>query len=303
MATLLRTTSLLVLLVALAACGATGGSPRSPEASGASTSPSDSPAATPDFGAIDHPTGPTDVVLRFEEGGGFVMAGFLAKQAPHFTLYGDGTVVVRNPMLDQPLPVGSVTPFNPFETGKLTEAQMQELLTFALGESGLGAARPEYPNDQVADAPTAVFTVNAGGLRKTVSVYALGLEVEGAADAPARRAFRVLADRLLMIGQSGWFEPTQYVPAAYRGVLMDGQPGAPDARAWPWPEIAPSDFVNSNPDPNAFQLATRVMTPEEIEVLGIEPFVGGFQGLTLTGPDDVKAYAFALRPLLPDEAK
>ena len=52
----------------------------------------------PAFGAIEHPTGPTDVVLRYEEGGGFVMPAFLATQAPHFTLYGDGTIVFRNPM-------------------------------------------------------------------------------------------------------------------------------------------------------------------------------------------------------------
>jgi hypothetical protein len=43
------------------------------------------------------------------------------------------------------------------------------------------------------------------------------------------------------------------------------------------------------------------MSTEEIEVLGIEPFEGGIQGLTLLGPDDGKVYSFSLRPLLPDE--
>ena len=42
---------------------------------------------------IVHPTGATDVVLRFDEAGGFVPVEFLAAHVPYFTLYGDGTVV------------------------------------------------------------------------------------------------------------------------------------------------------------------------------------------------------------------
>ena len=40
------------------------------------------------------------MILRYEEGGGFMMAGFIATQAPIFTLYGDGTVIFRNPALE-----------------------------------------------------------------------------------------------------------------------------------------------------------------------------------------------------------
>jgi hypothetical protein len=43
------------------------------------------------------------------------------------------------------------------------------------------------------------------------------------------------------------------------------------------------------------------MFVEEVEGLGIDPFQGGFQGLTLIGPNDGKIYSFSLRPLLPDE--
>ena len=35
---------------------------------------------------------------------------------------------------------------------------------------------PEYDNPMVADAGTAIFTIRAGGLDKTVNVYALGLD-------------------------------------------------------------------------------------------------------------------------------
>jgi len=296
----LRTFVLAALVVVLAGCttGAAGGTSRS--SSDPSGDPS-SPAPSPDFGAIEHPTGPTDVVLRFEEGGGFVMPAWLATQAPAFTLYGDGTIVFRNQAQEPLEPIGSVFPIRPFRTAKLTEEQIQDLLTFALGESGLGIARPDYPNDQIADASTAVFTVNAGGLKKTVSIYALGLEMDGMADGPARAAFARLAERLQTIEAGGAFATNEYVPVNYRGVLLEGQPGIPDAKPWPWTDIAPADFV-SNGDPNAFQIPARVLSPEEVEVLGIAPFQGGFQGLTLIGPDDGKIYSFSLRPLLPDES-
>lgn len=295
----MRTLSLAVLIVAVAGCssGTAGGSPA---ASPGSPDGESRPPASPEFGAIEHPTGALDVVLRFEEGGGFVMAAWLATQAPAFTLYGDGTIVFRNQMQEPPPQVGSVSPMHPFRTARLTEEQIQDILTFALGESGLGIARPEYRNDLVSDASTAVFTVDAGGLKKTVSIYALGLEMEGDPDGPARVAFARLAERLQNIDDGGVVSTVEYVPVEYRGVLLDGQPGVPDAKPWPWTNIAPADFV-SNADPNAFQIPARVMSAEEVEVLGIDPFQGGFQGLTLIRPDDGKVYSFSLRPLLPDE--
>ena len=295
----MRTLCLAALTIVLAACstGVTGGPSAAPsDASGGDPSPS--PSA--DFGAIEHPTGATDVVLRFEEGGGFVMPAWLATQAPAFTLYGDGTIVFRDSMAEPPAQVGSVFPMHPFRTARLSEEQIQEILTIALGEGGLGIARPDYPNDQIADASTAVFTINAGGLEKTVSIYALGLEMDGMADGPARVAFAKLAERLQNIDAGGTFATADYVLEAYRGVLLEGQPGAPDAKPWPWTDITPADFV-ANADPNAFPLPMRVMSVEEIEALGITPFEGGFQGLTLIGPDDGKFYMFSLRPLLPDE--
>jgi hypothetical protein len=205
-------------------------------------------------------------------------------------------------MADPPQAIGSVFPMHPFRTAKLSEDQVQDLLVSALGEHGLGVARPEYRNDLVADAATAVFTVNAGGVNKTVSIYALGLEMENDPDAAARAAFTRLRDRLVDIDAGGAFETAEFVPERYRGILLEGQPGAPDAKAWPWTNVAPTDFV-ANADPNAFQLPARVMTPDEVAELGIEPFTGGFQGLTLIGPEDGKFYTFSLRPLLPDETE
>ena len=76
----------------------------------------------------------------------------------------------------------------------------------------------------IADASTAVFTIDAGGIKKIVSVYALGLEMEGVADGPARAAFKKLADRLSDFDQGGTIPTDVYEPAAYRGVLFE-RPG------------------------------------------------------------------------------
>ena len=300
-----------VAAVSLVLVACSGGAPASGARASATSQPPSSasvfpsPATTPssgEFGAIDHATGPTDVLLRFEEGGGFVAPAFLATQAPIFTLYGDGTVIFRNPTLD-PLPlVGSVSPSRSFRTARLSEDQIQGVLEDALRQGGLGAARAEYLDNQIADAPTAVFTINAGGISKRVAVYALGIDVQNSPDAPARAAFAELAGRLEDFDKGGAFSTAEYAPERYRGVLMDGQAGAPDARAWPWPDVTPADFAPS-PDPNASQLPSRVLSVAEVEALGINPYRGGFQGLTLIGPGDGKVYSFSLRPLLPDESK
>ena len=293
-------TSALAILVA--ACSAAGGASPAPASPGSSAAPSVAPAATTNPDSIEHKTGATDILLRYEEGGGFIMPAFTAASVPHFTLYGDGTVIFRNPMAEVPPAEGSVFKMNPLRTAKLSEAQIQELLLLALGEGGLAVARPNYTNDMIADASTAIFTIEAGGIKKTVSVYALGLEMEGVADGPARAAFKKLADRLTDFDQGGTIATDVYEPQAYRGVLFEA-PGieAPDVRVWPWPDLTPADF-KPDADPNGNQFPHRTMTPAEIDLLKVTDYQGGFQNLVLNDPDG-KPYTFSLRPLLPGENK
>jgi hypothetical protein len=296
-ASLLLTLALAILVAACASAGASNAPP-----SGAPTAaPSVAPTSTPDPNAIEHKTGATDILLRFEEGGGFIMPAFTAAAVPHFTLYGDGTVIFRNPMLEAPPAEGSVFKMNPLRTVKLSEEQIQDLLLLALTEGGLGAARPEYRNDMVADAGTAVFTIEAGSLKKTVSIYALGLDQEGMADGPARAAFKKLADRLMDFDQGGSIATDVYEPEAYRAVLFDAQGiEAPDVRDWPWPDLTPADF-KPDADPKGVQFPHRKMTPAEIDLLKISDYQGGFQNMVLADPKGVK-YTLSLRPLLPGEA-
>ena len=303
MSMLSRPAALAALVLVLAACSgsAAGGSPAT--SSGPSSPPTSPPSANPGtVGAIEHKTGSTDVILRLDEGGGMLMPSYTAAQAPPFTLYGDGTIIFRNPMANPVPRIGSVEPLTPFRTATLNEEQIQALLEHALREGGLGGARAEYMEMFVSDSPTSVFTVNAGGLAKTVSVYALGFEQDGMADLLARKTFAKLRDHLLDIDQGGTVKTDLYAPERYRAYLFEGQPGAPDQKPWPWADIKTREFVG-NGDPNAFPMPARVMTAAQIASLGIKPFEGGLIGVPLAGPGDGKFYTLTVRPLLPDDAK
>ena len=299
LASLLITPALAVTFVACSASGASTAPSAVPSGS-PSASPSEAPSGSPIGGGVDHKTGATDVLLRYGEGGGFMMAGAAATQVPHFTLYGDGTVIFRNPMLEVPAPQGSVMTANPMRTAKLSEEQIQELLVLALGEGGLAAARENYGNDMVADASTAEFTIDAGGIQKTVSVYALGMDAPNGADAQARTAFQELADTLNDFDQGGSIPTDVYEPAQYRGVLLESPDmDAPDLREWPWADLTVADFT-TDADPNGIAFPHRTMTPDEIDQLDVDAYEGGFAGLPLQGTDD-KLYTMSLRPLLPDD--
>jgi hypothetical protein len=288
------------LAVALVACSAAS-APSAPTAPPSAVA-SESPSASPSTGGIEHKTGPTDVLLRSDEGGGLMMFGAAATQVPYFTLYGDGTVIFRNPMLEFPAPQGSVATSDPMRTAKLSEEQVQELLVLALEQGGLATARANYENPMVADAGTTTFTIDAGGLQKTVSIYALGMDTPNGADAQARSAFKQLADTLADFDQGGTIATDVYVPAQYRGVLLES-PGmqAPDLRPWPWADLTVADFT-VDADPNGLQIPHRTLTPAEIDPLGIEAYEGGFSGLPVKGTDD-KLYTISLRPLLPDDER
>ncbi len=297
---LLLASALAVLLVACS-----GGSASTPPSGGPADPSGDPSSADPSpVGGVPHPTGATDNVLRYEESGGFVMPAFLAAGTPHFTLYGDGTIVFRDPMQEPPPAQGSAFLMPPLQIAKLSEEQIQELLVFALGEGGLAAARAEYLDQMISDASTAVFTLDTGDLQKTVSVYALGLEdpANAGADAAARAALKRLADRLVGIGSGGAVAATEYTPTAYRVTLFESAGLiAPDVVAWPWDDVTIEDFKPSG-DPNGFQFPQTVMTPEQVAELGVTDFEGGYQNLVVTGPDGM-TYTVAVRPLLPDETE
>ncbi len=274
--------------VLLAACQGGGGSPNP----SGSPSPSLEPTGTP--AGIEHETGATDVVLRFEEGGGFVPMGFLAGEAPIFTLYGDGTVIYRDFTQPMPQPVGDAQPQVPFRTIKLTEKEIQDLLGYVIGPGGLGIARASYNGALCADCPTALFTINAGGNSKTVSVSGLGFENPQSPDALVLKQLADAGERLrgFKAANSAVWQPDRY-----RGILTPDAFG--NARAWPWADLTPSDWHEIT-TMNGNTWNARTMSAAEIAVLTFDNIEGGVTNIVVTGPDN-KLYSFTLRPLLPDE--
>ena len=289
----MRLTSLLALILMTAACAGTSGSANP----GGSQTPA--PTLSPDPLTIDHPKGAGDVVLRFEEGGGFVPADFIATQAPAFTLYGDGTVVFRDSTAPGPDLGDGVVRGVPFRTARLSEDQVQALLDRAISRGALGIAKAHYDPGTVADAPTATFTLNAGSIKKTVSAVALGMEAPPSIDTQTLAALADLGALLRNFDPTGTSGAQAYKPSAYRAQLLDAGAPQQNTRAWPWPGIKPADFKPPAEQADSSFLR-RVFTPKEVAVLGLNGLEGGASGLAFKGPDK-KTYTFTLRPLLPDE--
>jgi hypothetical protein len=283
------------VLLALIAVACGSAEPASPSASRA-------PTASPSPEGVDHPTGATEVVLQLELGGGFMPIEFTANQAPLFTLFGDGRVVFQPKVgvFPGPGPDGIIRGI-PWRTAQLDAGQVEELLTFALGRGGLGAARDNYGHDSIADASSSNFTINAGGLKKLVSVYALGMEDPNTPDLVARRAFQALANRLTDFDKGGTIGTDVYLPDTFRAVLIERE-GDPQAKpmAWPWPNLKVTDFKADVNAAGGSQLPHRTMTAVEVQDLKLGDIAGGVQGVTLVGPDR-KTYALVVRPLLPSE--
>ena len=302
-----RSSALLVIALVLTACSNSSPSPSAPPA-GASGAPSGSPTSSgdnpgspgPTVGAIDHKTGATDVVLRIEQGGGFVPMEYQATNAPGFTLYGNGVVVFQPTVSIFPEPdANGVSRLVPWRTGKLDETQVQDLLEFALTNGGLGTARDAYLADGIADAPNTIFTIHAGGIDKTVVVNALAEESRPGPDVAARSAFFKLTKRLQDFDQGGTIPSDVYQADRFRGVLIarDDQPGTV-TMAWPWAVLKPADFKEGPPDNPG--LPHRTLTTAETAELKLENIAGGVQGIVLKARDG-KLYSFILRPLLGDE--
>ena len=284
--------------VLAAACTSTGAPPSTPASQDPGSSPA--PTAAPSHG-IEHPTGAEDIVLRLEEGGGFVPAEFAATNVPFFTLYGDGTVIFRK-LDDFPMPPedGGPTIYAPLRAAKLTPEQIQELLEFAITEGGLGVAKAEYRNDMVADAGTTTFTISANGTTKTVSAYALGMDAEPNPDSQVKAALVKLAERLHDFDQQGTLPSAEYAPIGFTGILFESGGGFGNPQGWPWADITPADFVADNGPDATLTFPKRSMTAEELNALGLAEVKGAVSGIQLNGPDG-KIYSFALRPQLPGD--
>jgi hypothetical protein len=285
------------LALGLAGCSAFGIGQASPPPT---VNPQPSPTSTPTPSialAIDHPTGATDVILRMETGGGLVPMEFFSTQIPQFTLYGDGTAVF------EPIPTGNeMIPYGrpqaPLLTAKLAEAEVQELLGYALNDGHLAVASESYKDPMIADGPTTLFTVAAGGYDKSVNVYALGISEPSGGEADDRAHMALLASRLSNFAAEPKSDAlSNYDPAVYR-VTLFRPTGATPPRSpgeWPWPDISPHAFADMEGRPGD----RRVMMRDEVAELTDVPN-GGQSGIWVNAPDG-SLLELSVRPLLPDE--
>jgi hypothetical protein len=251
-------------------------------------------------GELDHPTGCTDIVLQMYSWGGFVPVEVSLTETPTFTLYGDNTVVFRPQPADGMFP-GPGQPQTQLIKAVMSPEQVDALLTFALGPGGLADAAEQYINPLIADAPTTVFSVDAAGVTKQVSVQALGLDDPADADAEIKARLYSLYDVLDSFEEqvaAGNVESADlYQPAAYRGMLTEVWEGATDpAMEWPWADVTLDDFLA--PQDNIARYAE--LTPEQLAAVTPVPS-GGITNIRLTAPDGSDWY-FSARPLLPGES-
>lgn len=267
----------------------------------ATPSPSSAPIATL-IGRIDHATGATDVVLRYDNGpdlGVSELTGEFFMPGPEFTLYGDGTVIFRNERAEPPAAEGPIVRAGPFMIAVLDEDEIQSLLRFAIEEGGLGAACELYETRDIDAFGSSVFSIRAGDLIKRVTIVA--------SEAP----FEELATHLRNFGEGSGIPTQVWASDRYWGSLFDARSAIeigllPDPRdagsvPWPWPDIAPTDFVGRDEggwigDPR------RVMSAEEASVLGLSDHGGVVRRVYLEGPDGETLYSLSLWPMLPDEA-
>jgi hypothetical protein len=286
----------LVLTTLIAACATAPGASPSPTNPPGPT-PTPSPTPSPTFGPdqIEHPTGHTNVVLRIEQGGGFVPFGFLFTQSPAFTLYGDGTVIFK-PIDNRGGDMFGGQAMLPWLVGHMSEEDVQALLQFALGPGRLANARENYENPMVADAGSTFFVINAGGVEKNVNVYALGLD--DGPDRADRAGFSQLAEVLNDFGNQSidLGEVVAYEPELYKTLLMEGF-GEPVGQAleWPWDDLTVADW----PDAEEPDGRIKMLDADHIGKL-MEVPNGGHVGIWVTTPDGVNVQ-FGVRPLLPDE--
>jgi hypothetical protein len=267
----------------------------------ASASPgASSPNGSPAGDVIGHPSGSSDVILQLETGGGFVPMDFAATQAPTFTLYGDGTVIVRDEGAPFPEPAADgVSVLPAVHVASLAESEVQELLRYALTDGGLGIARARYDLAGISDAGSTYLTIDAGGLDKRVEIYALSETDPSRSDvqdAPIRAAFWALAERLRLLATTIARSSPGWEPDRWRGTLEEWNGVAFATRPWPWTDLALTDFTvapgNSAP--------SRVLSMAQVQQLDLPDLGGGVMGIALRDADGMLR-ELTLRPLFPDE--
>ena len=160
-----------------------------------------------------HPTGADEVVVSYEEVGGFTTREFAFQRTPNVLVAGDGRAFSPGAQIE--IYPGPLLPA--VQVWTLGEDGIQDVLA-AADDAGL-LAEIEYDQPaNIADATTAVVTIDANGETFVHEAYALGIGggPGGAESTPERQALLDFTTELVVIASPG---PTGdvalYEPDAY----------------------------------------------------------------------------------------
>lgn len=254
---------------------------------------------------IDHPTGADAVVLRVEEGGGFVPREFVFTALPSFSLIGDGTAITQGPQIEiypgPALPNLLATP--------VTEDGVQRILEEAR-EAGLFGPDRHYDHPGIADASTTTFTLAAEGKTHRISAYALAEGEDTGPMVPAEErearaklaAFRAKLGGLRewlpegSVGEEGFhsFEALRTYVQPY--TASPETPEEPQRQRQEWPLDGDLAAFGASHDQG-----TRCGVVDGADLDRLLPKVREANQLTLWRSEG-KEYAAWFRPLLPDES-
>jgi len=251
------------------------------------------PSASP--GASVAPSGTADsqqVILQMDVCCGFVPEVVRQLSVPTFTLYANGTAIYR------PSTGGTIDAPPPLMQAQLSPDQVDALIGYALGPGGLAAADAVYDDRFVTDQNTTTFTIDADGVSKTVSAYALGFVAPEPRPNDAELArLAALANTLTnfdAVVAAGHVESSQvYQPTQYLAIVTpDTSDGTTPASTWP---ITDAELVMPA-DGSALILT---LTPEQVSQVTTVPS-GGVGGLIYTTSDGQRV-SVTIRPMLPGE--
>jgi len=250
-------------------------------------------------GAISHPTGADDLVLRVEYVGGFMAPQALLARVPGFSLYGDGRAITEGPQID--IYPGPALPN--LLVQRIDEDGVQAILREARAD-GLADGNHTYPGC-VADVPSIRITVVEDG---RTSVTTAGGSVGGGAcpgaaadtaplDVNAFSSKLTNLPRWLPAGSIGGETP--YTPSALR-VFVERYRRA-DASLTEPPVAWPGPSLPTFGDPVAAQAGVRCGVVSGSDAEAVLSAAAHANQLT-PWTSDGRRYGLVVRPLLPDES-
>ncbi len=261
--------------------------------------------STGDGGGISYPIAADQVVLRIEQGGGFVTLQYNLTNTPLFSLFGDGLLVTPGAQIE--IYPGPALPALAQE--RLSADAIQQLLQAAL-DAGLNTDRSytDLGSVGISDAATTTFTLTVDGQTHTTAVYALS-ELGPKPDSMSQdeyqsrqdlSAFQMKATDLSWLPQGSLSDQGAYEPSALRLFVSDYQPDMSLTEPpveWP---LSPGLATFGDPLPDAGN-GIRCGAVVSDAAATLLPVVEQANQLTPWTSEGTR-YQVLFRPLLPDES-